>query len=217
MKRFVVIGLGTFGSSVAETLYTMGHDVIALDTREEAVDRIATHVSRAALGDGRHIEVLERVGARQADVGIISTGDDITASILSTMAQRDLNVQEIYVKVISRDHARVMGRMGVTETIFPERESAQNLAGRLSNRDVLNYIRLGAGFSIQEMVVPDPWEGKTLRELNLRIRYQLSVVAVHDVLRDQMIVPPDPDAPLKTSDTLLVAGKEEALRRAAEL
>lgn len=217
MKRFVVIGLGTFGSSVAETLYTMGHDVIALDTREEAVDRIATHVSRAALGDGRHIEVLERVGARQADVGIISTGDDITASILSTMALRDLNVQEIYVKVISRDHARVMGRMGVTETIFPERESAQNLAGRLSNRDVLNYIRLGAGFSIQEMVVPDPWEGKTLRELNLRIRYQLSVVAVHDVLRDQMIVPPDPDAPLKTSDTLLVAGKEEALRRAAEL
>ena len=78
--------------------------------------------------------------------------------------------------------------IGATETIFPERESARNLAGRLSNRDILNYVRLGAGFSIQEMVVPDPWEGRTLRDLNLRTRYQLSVVAIHDVLRDQMIV-----------------------------
>lgn len=217
MKRFVVIGLGTFGSSVAETLYVQGHDVIAVDTREEAVDRIATRVSRAAVGDARQIEVLERIGARDADAGIISTGDDITASILATMALRDLDVREIYVKVISRDHARVMGRIGATETIFPERESAQNLAGRLSNRDILNYVRLGAGFSIQEMVVPDPWEGRTLRDLNLRTRYQISVVAVHDVLRDEMIVPPDPDAPLKPSDTLLVAGREDALRRAAEL
>lgn len=217
MKRFVIVGLGNFGSAVAESLYAQGHDVIAVDVREEAVDRIAPRVSRAAVGDARQLEVLDRVGARSADAGIVSTGDDITSSILTTMVLRDLDVAEIYVKVISQDHARVMNRIGVTETIFPERESAQNLAGRLADRDILNYVRLGADFSIQEMVVPDVWEGRTLRDLNLRLRFQISVVAIHDVLTDRMLTPPDPDAPLKQSDTLVIAGSQDALRRASEL
>lgn len=217
MKRFVIIGLGNFGSSVAESLYRLGHDVIAIDADAEAVDRIAPHVSRAAVGDGRQQEVLERAGAREAEVGIVSTGDDITASVLSTMALRDLGVKHVYVKVVSHDHARVMGRLGAEETIFPERESALNLATRLSGEAVLNYVRLGGGFSLQEMVVPDTWDGQTLRDLQLRTRYRISVVGVHDVLTDAMHVPPDPDAVLKESDTLIIAGKDEALRRVAQL
>ena len=101
MKRFVVIGLGNFGSSVAEALHTQGHDVVAMDLDEDAVDRIAPHVSRAAVGDGRSAALLERVGAKNADAAIVSTGDDITASILATLALRDHGVAEIYVKVIS--------------------------------------------------------------------------------------------------------------------
>src|SRR6056297_2074451 len=100
MKRFVIVGLGNFGSSVAEALYRDGHDVIALDLREEAVDQIASHCSRAAVGDGRDTETLERIGAKEADVGVISTGDDITASVLTTLSLKDLGVEEIYVKVI---------------------------------------------------------------------------------------------------------------------
>jgi trk system potassium uptake protein len=216
MKRFIIVGLGNFGSTVAESLYGQGHDVIALDRNEDAVDRIASHVSRAAVGDGRQADMLDRVGAREADAAIISTGDDITASVLTTMALRDLGVKDIYVKVISRDHARVMARLGATETVFPERESAQNLATRLSDQSVLNYVRIGGGFSIQEMVVPDKWEGKTLRELQLPLKYKISVVAMHDVLTDLMTVPPNPDAPLKDTDTLIVAGTEDALRSAAQ-
>lgn len=217
MKRFVIVGLGNFGSAIAETLYGQGHDVIALDLNEDAVDRIAPHVSRAAVGDARQVDVLDRVGAKEADVAIVSTGDDITASVLTTMALRDLGVSEIYVKVISRDHGRVMSRLGATETIFPERESAQNLATRLSDQSVLNYVRIGGGFSIQEMVVPGKWEGKSLRDLQLPTRFKISVVAVHDVLTDQMTVPPNPDALLKGSDTLIVAGTEEACRSAAQV
>jgi trk system potassium uptake protein len=215
MKRFIVIGLGNFGSSVAESLHAQGHDVIAVDTSESAVDRIAPHVARAAVGDGKQIGVLERVGARDADAGIVSTGDDITASILSTMALRDLGVREIYVKVISVDHARVMEKIGVTETIFPERESALRLGTRISQRGLLNYVRLGSGFSIQEMAVPESWIGRTLRELALPRRFRITVVALHDVLQDEMIPIPAPEARLKESDTLLVAGKDEDLARAA--
>jgi len=215
MKRFVVIGLGNFGSSAAEALHAQGHEVIAVDPKEEAVDRVAQHVTRAAVADGRSLEALERIGARGADAGIISTGDDITASILATLALKDLNVRDVVVKVISRDHARVMERVGATETVFPERDSAIGLASRLSGSAILNYVRLGTGFSIQEMAVRSEWVGKTLRELELRRRYGISVIALHDMLNDQILAAPDPDVVMKGSETLLVAGKDEDLARAA--
>jgi trk/ktr system potassium uptake protein len=216
MKRFVVIGLGNFGSSVAEALHGQGHEVIAVDPRDDVVDRIAKHVTRAAVADGKSIDALTRVGARGADAGVVSTGDDITASILATMALRDLGVKDIYVKVISRDHARVMDRLGATETIFPERDSALSLATRLSGSALLNYVRLGTGFSMQEMAVREEWTGKSLRQLELRQHYGISVIALHDVLTDQIVAAPDPDVVLKESDTLLVAGKDEDLARAAQ-
>jgi trk system potassium uptake protein len=217
MKRFVVIGLGNFGSSVAETLHAQGHDVIAIDLHDEPVDRITPHVTRAAVGDGKQLATLERLGVKGSDAAIVSTGDDITASILAMMALRDLGVREIFVKVISIDHARIMEKLGVTETIFPERESALRLGTRLSQRGLLNYVRLGAGFSIQEMAVPESWIGRTLRELQLPRRHRISVVALHDVLQDQMIPVPQPESRLKESDTLLVAGMDADLARAARV
>lgn len=217
MKRFIVIGLGNFGASVAEALHAAGHDVVALDTSELAVDRVSPYVARAAVGDGRESRTLERLGARDADAAVVSTGDDITASVLSTLTLRDLGVREIYVKVVSREHARVMEKLGVTETIFPERESALRLGRRIASRSVLNYVQLGADFGIQEMAVPDPWVGKSLRELQLPHRYRVSVIAVHDVLTDAMLPVPDPDAPLKESDTLLIAGRDEHLARLARV
>jgi len=217
MKRYIVIGLGNFGSGVAEALHAAGHEVIALDIDESAVERVTAFVARAAVADGRDPRTLERLGAAQADAAVISTGDDITASVLTTLTLRDVGVRDIYVKVISREHARVMEKLGVSETIFPERESALRLGRRISNRSVLNYVQLGADFSIQEMAVPDPWVGRSLRDLQLPRHYHISVIAVHDVLSDLTSAIPDPDAPLKESDTLLIAGKDEHLATAARV
>lgn len=217
MKRFVVIGLGNFGSSVAEALFAHGHDVTTVDVSEAAVDRIARLVTRAAVGDGTQLETLERIGAKGSDAAVVSTGDDITASILATLALRDLGVPEIYVKVTSNNHARVLQKMGVTETIFPERESGQRLATRIESRTILNYVRLGPDFSLQEMAVPESWIGRSLRELQLPRRYRVSVVAVHDVLHDRIVPVPNPDSPLKESDTLLLSGDDEDLARAARV
>lgn len=214
-KRFVVIGLGNFGSGAAESLHAKGHDVVAVDMNEEAVDRIGPRVSRAAVGDGRQRAVLERVGADDADAAIVSTGDDLAASVLTTMALRDLGVREIYAKVISRDHARIMDQLGVTETIFPERESAIRLAERIVSTEILNFVPIGKGFSLQELAVPEKWIGKSLRELELPRRHRISVLAVHDILNDEIIPVPEPDAPLKESDTILVAGADRDLARVA--
>jgi trk system potassium uptake protein TrkA len=217
MKRFVIVGLGNFGSGVAEALYRRGHDVIAVDTDEDTVDRIAPHTSRAAVGDARQIEVLRQVGAADANTAIVSTGDDMTASMLSVLALMDLGVDDIYVKVISGDHARIMNALGVSETIFPERESAFNLASRISEYGVLNYVRMAGDLSVQEMVVLDEWEGETLRDISVRDRYHVTVVAVHNTRDDSVTVPPDPDAPLQATDTLLLAGTEERLEEIADL
>lgn len=217
LKRFIVVGLGNFGSGVAESLYSQGHEVIALDADERAVDRVTSFVTQAAVGDGRDHHALERLGAKQADAAVVSTGGDITASILTTLALKDVGVAEVYVKVISKDHARVMEKIGVTETIFPERESALRLGTRISSRAILNYVSLGNDFSIQEMAVPDPWIGRTLRELELPRRHGISVVAIHDILTDEMRPVADADSALKESDTLLVAGQNDALARMAKL
>jgi len=217
MKRFVVVGLGNFGSAVGEALHQAGHDVTTVDTDEEAVDRIADRVTRAAVGDGRSIEVLRRVGADHADAGIVSTGDDITASILATLALRDLGVSELYVKVISHEHARVLEQMGVTETIFPERESGLRLATRVANRMILNFVPIGPGFGIQEIAVPDPWIGKSLRDLALPRKYRVTILAIHDMLQDEIEPVPDPDMPIKESDTILMFGRDEDLARLTKL
>jgi trk system potassium uptake protein len=217
MKRFIIIGLGNFGAGVAETLHRAGHDVIAVDIEEHAVDRIAQFVGRAAVGDGKEARLLERVGARDADAAVVSTGDDITASVLTTLSLRDLGIREIYVKVVSRDHARVMEKLGVTETIFPERESAIRLGHRIANQTLLNYVQLGENFSVQEMAVPDSWVGRSLRKLELPRRHRIFVIAVHDVLTDAIIPVPDPDAPLKESDTLMIAGANANLAKVALL
>jgi trk system potassium uptake protein len=206
MKRIVVIGLGNFGSAVADTLARKGHDVIAVDLDGHAVDRIASRVAKAVVADGTDASVLAEVGADRADIGVIGTGDDITASILAILALQDLKTPQVHVKVISAAHARAVEKIGVTATVFPERDSGIRLAESLASSAVLNYVPLSPGFSLQEMAVPDRWVGRSLRELNLRHTYRVSVVAVHDMLRDEVTGVPDPDAPLKESDTLFIAG-----------
>ncbi|QDT64344.1 potassium channel family protein [Calycomorphotria hydatis] len=216
MKRFIVVGLGNFGITAAETLCERGHDVIVIDRDGTLIDRIAPHVTKAALGDGTDIDTLERIGAASADAGIISTGDDITSSILATMALQDLGVEHVYCKVISRDHARVMDRLNVTESIFPERDSAISLATRLLEDSLLQYVQLGDDFGIQEMAVPDAWDGKSIRELGLRQEFGITIVAMHHVLTGRMQPNPDPDYRLKASDAILVAGSNETLSRVAK-
>lgn len=217
-KRFVVIGLGIFGEGMARELYAAGHDVIVLDTDEARVNRIAEHVSRAAVGDAREEAVLQRVGAGDADAAIITTGSDIGSSILIAMALRDLEVPEIYVKVVSFDHARILRKIGVTETVFPEHESSVNLAQRIMHGEsLLNYVQLAEGFSMQEMAVPNKWIGRTLREIDLRAEYGAAVIAVRDALTGQLNPVPDPGAKLKDSDTLLVGGAREDLERIATI
>ena len=217
MKRFIVIGLGNFGNILARRLHELGHDVVAIDSKAEVVDAIGPYVGRAVVGDATRRPVLEEAGARSANAGVISTGDNLSASILALLALRDIGVGEIFVKVRADDHARIADSLGATESIFPERESALGLASRVTSGKLLQYVQLGDDLSLQEMPVPEEWIGKNLRELALPQRYRVQVVAVHDVLRDSFVPVPDPGRVLTQSDALLVAGDPRSLEKLARM
>jgi trk system potassium uptake protein TrkA len=217
MKRFIIVGLGNFGATAARVLQEMGRDVTAVDVDQAKVQKAAAYLRRVAGGDGTDREVLQSLGASEADAGIVSTGDDVTASALTALALKDCGVTQIFVKVISDVHARILEKVGVAETIFPERESAQLLAKRIVSRNILNYVDLGFGLSAQEMAVPQAWVGRSLRQLELPKRYNLTVIAVHDWLSGTTRPVPDPDVTLKDSDALFVAGRDSELARVAKL
>ena len=216
MNRFVVVGLGHFGSFIAKRLYELGHEVIAVDNRPQLVDAHGPYVTKALVGDATLKEVLDEAGADDADAAIISTGDNLGASILSLLALKDLRVKAIYVKVQSIEHARIAEALGATDTVFPEMQSATNLAQRITSGKLLHYQSYGETFGIQEMAVPQSWSGKTLQDLKLPQDYQIQVVAVHDLLQDTITIP-DATRPLLPSDTLLIAGAPERLEALTKL
>lgn len=216
MNRFVVVGLGHFGSFIAKRLYELGHEVIAVDNRADLVDAHGPFVTRALVGDATHKDVLDEAGADDADAAIISTGDNLGASILSLLALRDLRVKAIYVKVQSIEHARIAEALGATDTVFPEMQAATNLAQRITSGKLLHYTAYSEQFGIQEMAVPTTWNGKTLQELKVAQDHAIQVVAVHDNLQDSITIP-DPTRPLLPSDTLLIAGAPERLEALTKL
>ncbi|RIL05973.1 MAG: potassium transporter TrkA [Proteobacteria bacterium] len=215
MSRYVVIGLGKFGSWVAKTLEALGHEVIAIDSDALLVDRHAEFVSRAVEGDGTDPVVLRGAGAAEADAAVVSMGENLAASILATVALRDLGIHSLYVKAAGDAEGRALNALGVTEVIVPEKEAGVRLAHRLGAQEVLDYQPLGSDSSIQEIAVPQAWVGQTLRELAPRVHHGVQVIGVRCALTESVQVPPDPDAPLKDSDSLVVAGADAALAKLA--
>lgn len=212
MKRFAVVGLGAFGSWVARALTRSGFDVISIDQDGDRVDRFAHEVARAVVGDATDSVVLRKNGVAEVDAAVVSTGDDLAASILTVLALKELGVQRIVVKVPSPEAVRALERFDV-DIVFPDREAAERLAYTLASSSVLEYIPLGKSNSIQEIGVPYPWIGKSLRELALPTTEGIQVVALFDVLTGAWDAVPSPDRVITDSDVAIVAGSTERIEK----
>lgn len=209
--RVLVIGLGAFGLWYSRTMQELGHEIVAIDSDEAMIDRHVDSVARGIVGDATDPALIERIVGSQIDAAVIATGEDLSATILSLMALRDHGVEEIYAKAHSVQASRALERLGVTEAVFPELESGSRLAHRMHSKAVLDYTSIGDGFSIQEIAVPDSWNGRSLIDISPRESHGLQVVAVRDSLRGELHLPPDPTQILKDSDSLLVAGADEKI------
>ena len=207
MKSFVIIGLGRFGTAIASELSALGHEVLAVDVDEERVQQVADHVTHAVTGDGRNIEVLRALGVRNFDCVVVAMGSDVGNSALITLNLKELGVKEVICKAQSHVHSRVLEKIGADRVVFPEYEMGVKLAQGLSSSNVLNFIELSEDYGILELSAPQSWQGKSLRELDVRNRHHVNVIAIRK--NGELNVAPSPDLPLESGDQVVALGRYE--------
>lgn len=213
MKQFVVIGIGRFGSSLAERLYGLGHEVLAIDVNEELIQKISDKVTHAVTADATDEGVLRSLGVRNFDVGIVAIGSDIQSSIITTLMLKEMGVKYVVSKAQNDLHAKVLYKIGADRVVFPERDMGERVAHNLIATNILEFIELSPEYSIIEFTVPQNWVGKKLRELNLRVRFGVNVVALKSVNNDHINAAPMADDEIKEDTILVVIGGNDDLKR----
>ena len=208
MKSYIVIGLGRFGFELATRLYACGEEVMAIDTDEGLVDKIADRVTRAVAADARDSDVLKKLGAENFDRAVVAVGSDLGASALITMNLKALDVPYIICKAHDDTYKDILEKLGADKVIIPEREVADKLALGLTHAGVMEYIELSQEFGIVEMKPIPEWVGKTVRELELRTRYGVNVIAVRSD-EETIKIPPDIDTPIPADVIMVMLGKYE--------
>jgi trk system potassium uptake protein TrkA len=212
-RLYAVIGLGRFGSAVASTLISLGQDVIGVDDSEDRVREMGELTSNALQIDATDIRALRQAGVGEADVAIISIGENIEASLLIVMQVKDLGVETIIAKAASPLHGRILEKLGVSRVIFPEREMAERTARSLVIPNALDYIALSKDFSLVEVGVPASFVDHTLRSIDLRARHGLTLVAIKRQVggKEETLVSPPADEVLRNGDVLALLGSNEKL------
>lgn len=212
MIRVAVLGLGNFGFHFARRLAQQkGVDVLAVDIDKERVDELGHFVSNVVLADVTQREVLEELDVGSVDYAVISLGDTLDASVLTTLHVRSLGVPNIYVKAISDDHARILELIGATKVIHPEREIAESVAEALGKPNVLQFIPLGEDYSIIEFEPPSTMVGKTLSDLDLRNRFGVTVIGVREYLTNNRRINPPGSYVIGDDVTLLILGRMDQI------
>ena len=206
MKSYMVIGLGLFGEALARELCGLGAEVLAMDVRQELVQQIANDVTHAVVGDGQDKDVLKALGARNFDCAIVAIGDNLSASVLTVMNLQELGVSQIVCKAHDETHRRVL---------IPEQEHAKRFARSLVRHNVLDYIELSEEYGILDIPAPASWIGKTLRELNVRAKLGVNIIAVESGKKTN--VSPAADYQIREGDIMVVLGDNYALETVQKL
>jgi trk system potassium uptake protein len=210
-KTFAVIGMGRFGSSVAKTLYEMGYEVMAIDSCEERIQEYIQYVTYAVQADSTDEQALKELGIRNFDIVVVAIGDDIQASILTTLILKELGVKHITVKAQNERHGKVLYKLGADKVVFPERDMGSRVANNLASPNVLDFIELAEDYSVVEVVVGEKLVGKSLIELNIRARFGVNVMAIKS--GPQINIAPQANDTIQKEDILVVIGQNNDLKR----
>ncbi|MFE4812380.1 potassium channel family protein [Peribacillus simplex] len=208
-RQYAVIGLGRFGTSVAHRLYTAGQEVLGIDVNEERVENAELSITHAIMADTTEEETLKSIGIRNFDCVIVAIGNDMQSSILTTLLLKELGVDKVIAKALNKNHGQVLTKVGADWVIYPERDMGERVANQLLSPNMLNYIELSKEYNIEEIILPMSMKGKSLRELDLRAKYNISVIAI--VSNGEIIIAPSPDQDIHENDILLVVGNKEDL------
>lgn len=214
MKQFIIIGIGKFGESIATNLYKMGHDVLAVDIDEERVQHISRKVTHAVQADATEEGTLEALGVKHFDGAVVTIGESVQASILITLLCKELGIRHVLAKAQNELHAKVLYKIGADRVVFPERDMGLRVAHSLVSTSFLDYIELTPDYSIVELKAAKDWQGKSLKDLNIRAKYGINIMAIKQ--DDKVVVSPAADDVIQRDDVLVVIGKAEDINRFQE-
>lgn len=209
-KQFAVIGMGRFGSSVASTLFKMGFEVLAIDESEQRIQEVLSMVTHGVQADSTDEDALRALGIRNFDVVVVAIGQDIQASIMTSLILKDLGVQTLIVKAQNELHGKVLAKIGADKIIHPERDMGQRVAHNLISPNILDFIELTDEYSIVEIETTPQLIGQSLRDLDIRARFGCNVMAIKT--ENTMNISPNAEDLIKEKDILVVVGKNEDLR-----
>lgn len=216
MRQFAVIGLGRFGLSVAKTLSEKGRQVLAIDSNEELVQEVSEFVTEAVQVDSTDEKALKAVGIMNIDVAVVGIGANLESSVLTTLILKELGVQHIVARAVTGEHGKVLERVGATKVVFLERDMGTRIANSLISPSVLEHIELSSESSIMETVPPKEFIGKSIGDLDVRVKHGLNIIAIRKKEpsvdgANQLDVAPKADYVVKQGDVFVLIGSNEHL------
>jgi trk system potassium uptake protein TrkA len=216
-KHFVVFGLGSFGTALAQRFSENGCRVSGVDLDRVRVERLKNVLYEAVIGDVTERAVCEQLSLAAVDAVFISLGEQLSPSLLAALHAKECGARRIIAKGISEEHGKILNSLGVERVIFPEIEMARSLADRMTWPNVLDYVPIDPDYSVAEITVPTSLAGRTLAEVDLRRRYNIWVIGIKDALTGKFYMFPDPDLRFTDDQLLLTVGKQTDLNRFREV
>ncbi|RJX21981.1 MAG: TrkA family potassium uptake protein [Ammonifex sp.] len=211
MRQFAVIGLGRFGTSVAETLSRMGYDVLAIDVDVEKVNAVMDIVTHAVQVDALDEQALRSLGIRNFDVVIVAIGEDIQSNILVTVMLKEMGVKTVVAKARTELHGRVLAKVGTDKVVFPERDMGVRVARALVTANIIDQIELSPDYSIMELTTPQRFIGKSIGESAIRLAHGVTVLAIRR--GENIIISPGAHHIMEEGDVLVVVGRNDRLQK----
>ena len=210
-KEFAVIGLGRFGGSICRSLAEEGMEVLAIDMNENRVNEFSMIASHAVVGDSTDEKVLKNLGIRNFDHVVVAIGDDIQASILTTIILKELGVSNITAKAQNDYHEKVLIKIGADHVVHPERDMGRRIAHNMISNSVLDYLELSDEHSIVEIVANRKIDGHSIIDLDIRAKYGITIVAIKR--KNEIIVSPQANEVINENDILIVIGADIDINR----
>lgn len=210
-KSFAVIGVGRFGSSVALSLMESGAEVLIVDNNAERVNDLADRVTCAITADVSDPEAMKNLGLSNMDAVVVAMAQELEASIMSVMLAKEQGVPVVIAKARNARMGDILQRVGADRIVYPEFESGIRTAKKLISSDFLEFFDLSENISLVEMLPKPSWVGHTLKELNLRRKYNVNVIAIKS--NQEIVGTVNPDEPLKAENPILVTVDKKNLKK----
>ena len=211
MKNILLIGLGRFGTHIAEQLHDLGHEVMAVDSKEAKVNRALSYVTDARIGDSADPDFLRTLGVPDYDLCIVAIGNDFQSSLETTALLKEMGAKYVVSRAEQDMQTRLLKRNGADDVVYPEEQMARWTAIRYSSDYILDYIVLDEKNAIFEVAVPKSWAGHTVGELDVRKNFDLFILAVRE--NGKINIRVTPETMLSRDKTVMIAGEYRTLQR----